>query len=482
MKTISKRRPWGRSLNCDAVVHCKSGSRIAAAVLALCWLPASAATLHVRLDSPAPALPYDTWDNAAHTIQEAIDVAVGNDTVLVYDGVYDTGERAGQDSWVTRVVIDRALTVQSLNGPEVTVIDGAEAVRCADLHDGAILSGFTLTGGVSKDGGITGSGGGAWCASGGIVTNCVLTDNHAQAGGGARGGTLCDCTLSGNGAGWGGGAHSATLYNCTLNGNVVYESGGGAYGGALYHCTLTQNHAAGDGGAASGSMLTNCLLTGNSVLHQGGGAAGSTLYNCTVTANSCGPPGGGGVSGSTLYNCIVYYNSGAPVSGADPNYDPSSSLSYSCATPLPPGVGNIAQDPAFVNSAAGDYHLQFGSACINTGINQDWMTGATDLDGNPRISMGVVDMGASELPDSDGVGVPDVIDVCPGTPAGEVVNSNGCSISQLVPASGPWRNHGEYVSAVTKVAEQFVAEGLITEAQKDQIVADAAKSTIGKPS
>ncbi len=82
--------------------------------------------------------------------------------------------------------------------------------------------------------------------------------------------------------------------------------------------------------------------------------------------------------------------------------------------------------------------------------------------------------------DADGDGVLDIDDQCPNTPAGQVVNAVGCSISQLVPASWPWKNHGEYVSAVAHVAADFVAQGLITGAQKGAIVSAAAQSDIGK--
>jgi hypothetical protein len=82
--------------------------------------------------------------------------------------------------------------------------------------------------------------------------------------------------------------------------------------------------------------------------------------------------------------------------------------------------------------------------------------------------------------DSDGDGVPDAIDQCSNTPAGEIVNATGCSISQLVPASWQWRNHGAYVSAVASVADEFMAEGLISGAQKDAIVSTAARSDVGK--
>jgi len=87
--------------------------------------------------------------------------------------------------------------------------------------------------------------------------------------------------------------------------------------------------------------------------------------------------------------------------------------------------------------------------------------------------------------DSDGDGVSDVSDECPNTPAGAIVDANGCSIDQLAPCAGPitggiWRNHGAYVSAVAKTAEQFLAAGLITAEYKDAVVSNAAKSDCGK--
>jgi hypothetical protein len=97
------------------------------------------------------------------------------------------------------------------------------------------------------------------------------------------------------------------------------------------------------------------------------------------------------VSDSTLYNCIVYYNTAY----SEPNFY-SCILNYCCTTPDPGGEGNITNDPLFVNYAGGNLRLQSNSPCINRGINQDWMAGSTDLDGNPRIRRSRVDMGAYE--------------------------------------------------------------------------------------
>jgi hypothetical protein len=179
---------------------------------------ASAATRYVWQGSFSPAPPYTNWASAAHVIQNAVDAAQTGDTVRVAGGVYATGGRAvGINLLVNRVAIDRAITVQSLMGPEVTSIvgtgpPGSNAVRCVYLTYAALLAGFTLTNGAtqtSDNGYPDTSGGGVWCeSSSAVVSNCVLTGNSAFCGGGAWSGTLNNCTLAGNSAEWGGGARS----------------------------------------------------------------------------------------------------------------------------------------------------------------------------------------------------------------------------------------------------------------------------------
>jgi len=81
--------------------------------------------------------------------------------------------------------------------------------------------------------------------------------------------------------------------------------------------------------------------------------------------------------------------------------------------------------------------------------------------------------------DSDGDGVADSLDQCPGTPPGAIVNAEGCSLDQLVPCEGPWRNHGQYVSTIARISESFREQGLITERQRDDIISAAARSDCG---
>ena len=148
----------GNTNNLRKVTMKKSVCLIASTLL-LAALNLSAATRYVWQDSPSPSPPYSTWATAARVIQDAVDVAASGDTVRVTNGVYSTGGRPAEGSLLTnRVLITKAIRLESVGGPEVTLIDGASAtqgdangngdgaVRCVYLgSSNAIVSGFTLT-------------------------------------------------------------------------------------------------------------------------------------------------------------------------------------------------------------------------------------------------------------------------------------------------------------------------------------------------
>jgi len=373
--------------------------------------------------SPASSAdgPGTLWSNAFHTIQGAIDAASDNESVLVSNGVYDTGTTY-REGIRARVNVDKQITVRAVNGPEQTIIEGdgpngSSAVRCVYLGENALLSGFTITNGhtdISGDESDWQSGGGAWCESSSLISNCIIVANSANVnGGGVMGGNIADCTLQNNTAQYGGGAALVMMTNCVVSGNTAeygggiyryraYSSlfsdntatnGGGGYSATMDNCRVIDNTATGNGGGGYQISAESSLFSGNSA-SDGGATYQSSQNNSTITANSATVRGGGTSYGS-IYNCIVWDNT-APL---NPNFY-SGSMRYTCTTPLPSGAGNIEQDPLFVEDS--NYHISPLSPCVESGDNQ-YVYRASDLNGATRIvdsdddSSAIVDMGCYEI-------------------------------------------------------------------------------------
>lgn len=118
----------------------------------------------------------------------------------------------------------------------------------------------------------------------------------------------------------------------------------------------------------------------------------------------------------------------------------------------------------------------------NDALAPDWLRIGTDITGQGPFNAAFSLSGET---DADADGVADSLDLCPGTPAGAIVEGHGCSIDQIAPCGGPasggtWKNHGQYVSTVAQTVGAFLAQGLISEDQAEEIVSRAARSNCGK--
>jgi hypothetical protein len=398
-----------------------SPARLFAAGLLLAVASSALADVrYVDVNSTNATPPDTNWTTAATDIQDAVDAAVAGDEIVVTNGIYAIGGRTNGipaprvvDGY--RVVVDKPLNLRSAYGAQFTIIDGGQSLRCAYLTNSATMSGFTLTNGVS----FTFGGGGVWCASStAVVSNCVISGNQARTylgdacGGGAYGGTLDDCMLTDNAVRYvnsdfnrfvtltacGGGAAYCTLNRCSLSRNAVTFTSS-FYGGSV---------AQAQGGGAAFCTLNNCTLIANSASAflavdsssafrvRGGGASNCTLNNCTLTGNSAAGDGGcslggcreifgGGAYAATLNNCISFGNTREGV--CEDCYSPG----------LLAGNNWYIGDPLFVDTNGwANLRLQSDSPCINAG-NNTYVSNATDLDGNPRIAGGTVDIGAYEF-------------------------------------------------------------------------------------
>jgi hypothetical protein len=352
---------------------------------------AIAPTAYVDIASVTPAPPFASWQTAATTIQEAVDVgSIAGRVVWVTNGIYSTGGVAIEGLMTNRVALKDGVTVRSVNGPDVTLITGSPALtggpgdgalRCAYLSDGSVLSGFTLTNGNTRSAGHTSreqGGGGAWSTSRGVLTNCVLVGNQAaRDGGGVNGGRLYRCVLTGNLAyDDGGGADDSVLFDCILTNNEAINGGGAADESTLERCTIVNNRAQLDGGGTDDSTLRDCLLRGNIATSGPAAAADGYFYGCTIVHHPS-PNYPFVVLDAFIYNSIVYHNERT-------NQHDSVMFYHSCTTPAPPGgFGNITNAPAFVNMNSGNFRLLPGFPGIDAGLD---LTGADarDLDGNRR--------------------------------------------------------------------------------------------------
>ena len=285
----------------------------------------------------------------------------------------------------------RPWQVCSSDGPAVTAIAGRNSgpatMRCVWLASGATLSGFTITNGASLAVGdyVTNRfGGGVWCETGAVVSNCVISRNFAtgNSGGGAAFGQFFDCNFTSNNAAWGAGAFSSQCVRCTfvannattgggagsqckflrclLSTNTSSTSYGGAYMGTLTDCVLSNNVCGSSGGGAGNASLEHCLVIGNSANSSGGGLFNGAASRCTFIGNRS-TSYGGGTYNSSLTNCLLWGNvatigGGGAYNGSLLNCTVVSNRATR-VTPLPSGggVGSVVVRNSIIqfNQAAG---------------------------------------------------------------------------------------------------------------------------------
>lgn len=325
------------------------------------------------------------------TIQKGIDTALNDDAVVVAQGTYMENIQFNGKNIVLRSTNPSERMVI-----ENTIIDGNQVAAVVsfsgDEDETCVLSGFTIRNG----------------------------DNSTTFGGGIHGGdndkatraTIENNIITGNSSFWGGGL---AYCNGTIQGNIItansaYEAGGlGSCHGVIQNNVISGNSSSASGGIGyCHGMIRSNLITGNWAGRGGGmGDCHAAIVNNTIVGNSAksAKPWGGGLYScdGTILNCIIWGNT----ADEGPQLHTSSQPTYSCIQDwIEGGEGNIAADPQFLDAdgpdeepethADNDFRLLPDSPCINAGKNEDWMGQSVDLDGDPRVVGGKVDMGAYE--------------------------------------------------------------------------------------
>jgi parallel beta-helix repeat protein/predicted outer membrane repeat protein len=285
------------------------------------------------------------------TIQSAIDDANNGDIVIVADGTY-TGTGNRDINFLGKVI-----TVRSENGPGNCIIDceksGSGFYFSRNEDTNSVLDGFTITNGRTA----------IYCfGSNPRITNCTISGNTIDYGAGIfcykSSPVITNCIITGNSAGRGGGIwcqeSSPKIANCIISGNTAWDGGG-------IFCNYRSN-----------PKITNCSIIGNLAEGNGGG-----IY-CESDSNS------------KITHCIIWNNTTQTVAEIYGSAD----VTYSNVRGGYWGEGNINVDPLLT----ADGHLQVESPCIDAG-DPDFIPklGQVDIDGQPRIMGGRIDIGADEV-------------------------------------------------------------------------------------
>jgi hypothetical protein len=305
-------------------------------------------------------------------IQWAIDKATFGDVILVAPGLHYGNPRIDTVSITLRSDVDRDPATHDIC-PEGTTIRATQKFSTVTIENAeVVVEGFTITKGQGF------WGGGVMCGANSypILLNNIITGNTASISGG---GISCH-----------------TCWPVIVN-NIIYDNQADSEGGGI-------------DGSSAGAVITNNIIFDNSAALGGGIGGyftnGTKILNNTIHGNQALQEGGGlclkTVSKLLVKNTIVWGNE-APV---HPEISPKSSYVEYLHCNVQggwPGTGNIGGDPLFVDAASGDFHVTYGSPCIDAGQGTAMEIHPTDFEGDSRLADGngdnlsPVDIGADEF-------------------------------------------------------------------------------------
>jgi hypothetical protein len=396
------------------------------------------------------------------------------DGLGLYGGFAGTETRREQADPQQNTTVLRGNDSASLMGNNSTSVVLAEA-GCGPTTR---IDGFTITNGIANTG-VTSWGGGLINGGSARITRCTFTNNTADYGGAIANycgsPLIADCRFVNNGYSLQNGSGGALWFDSAVVGAVVVN------------CEFQGNRTGSMGTAmyVEGQVeVANCSFAGNyskwyanSIYVKGPGKA--RFVNCTFSGNqSSGAAAAVGTTGSAylaLENCILWGNKSNSGAGIAAQLSIESYTTYSISHCCIQGWAGqytgthvLNADPLFRrapsggadgwgvggNDDFGDLRTSPVSPCVDAGGNASVPSDVADVDkdsdttevlpldfaGRPRFAdiqhwpdtgvgtAPIVDMGAFEADsetDSDGDGVLDGADNCPGLANPDQANADG---------------------------------------------------------
>jgi len=117
-----------------------------------------------------------------------------------------------------------------------------------------------------------------------------------------------------------------------------------------------------------------------------------------------------------------------------PGFGPACVDGSDAVVPIDPGFA-IARAPGCVFETPTQFYCSVSDAALAGFTLASTCPSGTFAPAAAFPTCGAI--GTGTAPDSDGDGIPDAVDACPGTPAGSAVNAAGCALSQTMARANP---------------------------------------------
>lgn len=336
--------------------------------------------LYVDAASTSPALPYDTRENAATDLQDAVDEAIDGCMILIAPGYYEHGKT---------YAVHKSVAIMGESGrPDDVLLVSKNAGGIHLNGEKLLLANVTITNGYSGGGTDAGV---YFGAAGGSVSNCAIRSCKAIA-------------YSGNGSAVNSSLSDNVLVTHTIIDGCIVSHGSG--GGSKYVVYLRK-------GRIENSLIRNCkgiLIETETQTHAGVLSVGSTssLVNCTIVDNEAAQNCFLEVTdGGRIVNTVFANNSMPDKDSADPTHTGfSSSENLGAALQncvIEEGVLTEAPNETVAFGDVGSFFKDWQARNLVPDIHgplfnkgADVVAPATDLAGTERVLHSRIDIGAYE--------------------------------------------------------------------------------------